>query len=90
MECNVCGAQFTRLASLVGHIKKHDIRIACVVCGKMVHPNAIELHAKVHANDKPCLSCGKIIHAGRNKTRNKFCSRRCAAKVNNTKRQTVS
>lgn len=60
--------------------QKFQLRCSCVQCKQEVSVQNIDAHVKTH--DKPtndCLCCG-------NSTYNKFCTKSCAAKYNNSTR----
>lgn len=65
-HCNQCGEVFQRQTSLNTHKAKHNPRIACEVCGKMVARGSNYIkHMKIHGpalHKCPFAGCTKVYH----------------------------
>jgi len=77
-KCEKCGKEFDNERSFSGHKGACGKKKECPVCCRMISVSNFIAHVKSHENDKACPACGGVVHG-----RGRFCSKSCAASVNN-------
>ncbi|NXN94324.1 MAZ protein, partial [Rhinopomastus cyanomelas] len=58
-KCQTCGAAFATRDRLRAHGVRHEEKVPCPVCGKLLSPAYVGDHLRGHGPPRPCQLCNK-------------------------------